>query len=346
MLVLERLAYPAHKLCGEFLSVEVAAMFARLGVLGAVEAAGAVALRRSRVTAETGESFDMPLPGTALGLSRYRLDALLMEAVRTAGGDARDASPVRGVEGSWEDGFTVAFGGRGAEHTVRARAVVGAFGKRSGLDGKLNRDFLRHRTPYVGLKAHFEGDDLEDVIELHAFRGGYCGLSHVEDGLVNGCWIAREADLKAAGSPERMLETTLRRNPHLADRLDRLRRVTPFQAVSQVTFRLKGKFDGGLAMVGDTAGMIAPLCGDGMAMALRGAELLAPRLAALLDGRTTRPAFEADYAHAWDGQFGLRLGLGRTLHALYTRPAVASAALRLCTHAPSVGRWIARHTRG
>jgi len=342
VLVAERQRYPVHKLCGEFLSVEVQATFARLGVLETVLAAGATPVRRALLTSPQGRTLALALPGTALGLSRFRLDPLLLEAARAAGAEAHDGLPVRGVTGSPEAGFTVAFDGA----AVEARAVVGAWGKRANLDGALRRPFVDTRTAWVGAKAHFEGADMEDVIELHLAPGAYVGLQHVEDGRINVCWIGEGGGLKAAGSPEAWLAALGRANPALRDRMAGLRRVTDFEAVAQVSFARKGLFDAGVAMTGDTAAMIAPLCGDGMAMALHGAELLAPRLAAHLSGTTTRGAFEADYAAAWTRAFVPRLTLGRALHTVLTRPALATAALHLGAALPGLAAWIVRRTRG
>ncbi len=351
--VLERRRGPEHVLCGEFLSVEAQGLFDRLGVLKTVQDAGATPLRQSVLTAPDASPVHLPLPGTALGLSRYRLDPLLLDAAEDAGATVLRGAVVRGVTGDSARGFEVAFdGGEGAAEggVVRARIVVGAHGKRSNLDGALGRAFVREVTPWVGCKAHFEGDDLGDAIELHASGaaagGAYVGMQHIEEGRVNVCWIGRAADLKRAGSPDAWLAAMGATNAHLGARLARLRRVTDYKSVGQVTFAPKPLVDGGLVMVGDAAGMIAPLCGDGMSMALRGAELLAPRLAAHLRGDLTSAAFEADYRAAFADAFATRLRLGRLLHRVATRPGTARAAVEVCRHAPALGRWVIRHTRG
>ena len=308
-------------------------------------------LRQSRMTAPGGDEARLALPGTALGLSRYRLDPLLLDGAREAGATVLDGTVVRRIEGDPTVGFELACEGLdGRSGTVRVRAAVGAHGKRSNVDAALERAFLGTPTPWVGCKAHFEGDDLEDAIELHASGeaagGAYVGMSHVEEGRVNVCWIGRAADLKRAGSPDAWLAAMGETNPHLGVRLARLARVTPYKSVAQVTFAAKPLVDRGVVMVGDAAGMIAPLCGDGMAMALSGAALLAPRLAAHLRGDVARSAFEAYYRAAWTDTFRTRLRLGRVLHRLATRPEAARVAVAACCVAPAMGAWVVRHTRG
>lgn len=344
VLVLEKQRYPAHKLCGEFLSVEVLAMFERLGVGEAVWQAGARPIDHTRLTTTDGPVFESALPGTALGLSRYALDRLLFEQARAAGAEAQDGVAVRAVEGSLDDGFEVAT----SEGSFAARFVLGAYGKRDLLDRKLDRPFLHARSPFVAFKAHYEGIALPGVIELHAFPGGYCGLSPVEQGRINACWIAHEQTLKAAGgAPAAMIERSLMQNPALARRFQAIERVTDrFIAVSQITFIPKGAFAGDVCMIGDTAGMIAPMCGDGMAMALRAAELAAPRVLACLEGRLTTARFREDYARAWRREFGLRMRLGRWMHHGYCRPAVARLGVGAVRRMPGLGRWLIRKTRG
>ncbi len=344
VLVLEKQRYPAHKLCGEFLSVEVLAMFERLGVGGAVWQAGARPIDHTVITTTDGAVFESALPGTALGLSRYTLDRLLFEQARAVVAEAQDGVAVRSVEGGLDEGFVVETAGERFE----ARLVLGAYGKRGLLDRKLGRSFLQARSPFVAFKAHYEGVELPGAIELHAFPGGYCGLSHVERGRVNACWIAHERTLKAAGgTPEAMIEQSLMQNSTLARRFQAMERVTDrFVAVSQIIFVPKGAFAGEVCMIGDTAGMIAPMCGDGMAMALRSAELAAPLVSAFLEGRMTAARFREHYARAWRREFGLRMRLGRWMHHAYCRPAVARLGVDAIRRMPVLGRWLIRKTRG
>jgi flavin-dependent dehydrogenase len=343
VLLLEQQRYPVHKLCGEFLSVEVQEVFARLGVLAAVQEAGARPIRHTRLTTADGAVFEARLPGTALGLSRYVLDPLLVGRAQALGVEVREGCAVQAVQGGFHEGFTVQTG----QGTFTARLVLGAWGKREALDRKLRRPFMQEQSPFVAFKAHFEGLDLGDGIELHAFPGGYCGLSPIEGGRVNACWIAHRTVLQAdGGRPEAMMAGAFRQNPALAERLDRLRRVTGFCAVSQVRFARKETFCGDLCLLGDAAGTIAPLCGDGMAMALRSAELAAPPALAYLDGRHTPEAFRQHYTQAWEAAFTLRLRLGRWLHYGYIHPLLAGWALRALRQVPGVGHWLIRKTRG
>lgn len=347
VLLAEQSTYPRHKLCGEFLSPEAQASFQRMGVLEEVHGAGAEPMDRTVLTAPDGTKSDHALPDTALGLSRYTLDRLLFEEACAAGVDGRTDTTVTAVRGSFKHGFAVTAGG----DTVEARMVFGAYGRRGRLDRTLDRPFLQQKTPYVGFKAHFAGPaaaTIQNTIELHSAPGGYCGLSPVEDGRVNVCWIGHTDALKqAGGTPEAMLQKELRQNPVLDDRLQGLERVSDhFEAVSQVPLMDKSRFTGGVCMVGDTAGMIAPLCGDGMAMALQTADLVTPLAADYLDGRRSATSFRRAYRQKWMDTFGRRMRIGRWVHAAAFRPGAARLLVQTCRFLPPLARWLIRTTRG
>jgi len=347
VLLAEQSTYPRHKLCGEFLSPEAQASFRRLGVLDAVREGGASPINQTVLTAPNGTRSDHPLPNTALGLSRYQLDRLLFRRACEVGVDGRAGTRVRSVDGTFEDGFTVTAG----TDTVEARLVLGAYGRRGRLDRTLDRPFLDRQTPYVGFKAHFAGpaaSTLQNTIELHSAPGGYCGLSPVEDDRINVCWIGHtDALADAGGTPQMMLDETLRQNPVLDDRLQGLTRVSDqFEAVSQVPLMQKSRFAGGVCMIGDSAGMIAPLCGDGMAMALRTADLVAPLAAAYLDDRRSATSFRRAYRRKWTDAFGRRMRLGRWIHAAAFRRGAARLLVQSCRVLPPLARWLIRTTRG
>jgi flavin-dependent dehydrogenase len=347
VLLVEAERYPVHKMCGEFLSPETRGLFRALGVEREIDASGAVPIRRVAITSPAGAVWRASLPGEATGLSRWALDPILVDAAVRAGAEGVQAAAVRSVRGDADGGFRVAYGAGGAAREARARLVVGAFGKRSRLDKRLGRDSGGRGAGFVAFKMHYEGADLDDWVELHAFDGGYCGMSHVEGGRVNACLIARTEVLRAAGgSFEAMREGVMRSNAALAARFDRLRPVMERPvAIARVAFETKGLVAGGVLMVGDTAAMIAPLCGDGMAMALRSAEILAPLADRYLAGEATHAALAREYERRWRREFAGRLRLGRALQAALFRPSVARAGLAALDRLPALGRYFIAATR-
>jgi menaquinone-9 beta-reductase len=341
VLLLEQQHYPAHKLCGEFLSVEVLSMFDRLGILPAVEAVGAKPIRHAYLTTAGGKSFRHELPGIALGLSRYQLDWILFQRSATVGAICHDGTVVKNITGDLTQGFQVNTN-RG---NVRGKFVLAAHGKRSGLDHKLDRPFTQKTSPWVAYKGHYSGLELPGLLELHAFDGGYCGLSQIETGQVNLCWIGHQRVLRNTGA-DTSLPAALWQNPVLADRLKVLQLDAPGHRLSNISLAMKGNFEGDICFIGDTAGMIPPMCGDGMAMALRTAEIAVPLVDEYLRSILTITSFKQKYRRAWRSEFQLRLKLGGMLHQCFVQPPIADVTTAFCQTFPIVGDWMIRKTRG
>lgn len=361
VVVIEAKTYPHDKLCGEFLSPECARLLDGLGAGAAVRALDPARIDTACLTAPDGTAWETRLPGTAWGVTRHALDETLSARARAAGAEVRAGCTVLEVLGCLEQAYTLRTRGRGGRvGEVTARAVIGAYGKRAALDAALGRGFLRQKQPFVALKAHFRGPALPGRIELHGFPGGYCGLSEFEPRvgqpgrLVNVCCLAR-AETFAAGAdgavgPDRVrafLATMRAGNPRLEAWLARAEMVSGrWLSIAQVPFVGKQPVEAGLLMVGDAAGLMAPLAGDGIAMALRAGPLAAEYVSDFLAARTSAEAARQGYARAWQREFGPRLGLARALQALMLRPAWLGPGLRLLRGVPGLGGQLVARTRG
>jgi flavin-dependent dehydrogenase len=233
--------------------------------------------------------------------------------------------------------------------------VIAAHGKRAALDRSLGRRFLRRPQPYLAFKAHFSGPPLPRRIDLHGFPGGYCGMSEIESGagarLANVCLLVREPVFQrvSLGKPdpiESFVDWLQGQNPRLAAWLSQARRVDErWLSIAQVPFGPKRPVVNDVLMAGDSAGLIAPLAGDGIAMALRGGQMAAEHTLGFLAGSVPGAQFTHGYARAWRSEFGARLRLGRLLQPLMLRPPLLGPALRLLNAAPALARYLVTHTR-
>lgn len=339
--VLEKEAYPRHKVCGEYVSNEVLPYLKTLGVDPV--AAGATHLQRCLLSAESGRSVEAPLPLGGFGLSRYRLDQLLFEAVLAAGGKVEFAE-VTDVQTDTE--CTQVHTRRSG--TYRARFVIGAYGKRSRLDKKLNRAFIREKTPYLAAKAHYIGAFPEDLVALYCFPGGYCGVSKVEEGRINVCYLAHQRTFRSYQNLAQYEQSVLYQNPELKAILTRLTPVfeRPL-TISQISFAPKRQAHDQLLLVGDAAGMIHPLCGNGMGMAIAGARLLAKNMLTCLDQPDFHQAHLAEgYSKDWQAAFQHRLNFGRLFNALFYRPIYFEWGIKGLSYLPWALPFFVRQTHG
>ena len=286
VLLVERDRFPRHKVCGEFLSPEAQHSLQALGMREDVAALGPVPLHAATITTPGGATVEMALPADAWGLSRYVLDACLAAAVEQCGGKVWQGAVVTSTvrEG---DGYLLHMRCRGVPHrqveqSVRARAVIMACGRHSSAalpPRNTARDAgKRGWRNCVGLKAHYRNVHMAPRVELYLFPGGYVGINPIEDGRANVCLLITHTAFQTAGkSLACVLDMAAARHPLFAERLRGARIVAESEcAVASVdTQRSPAPWDAetAAACVGDTAAMIPPLAGDGMAMALRSAEL-------------------------------------------------------------------------
>lgn len=342
VILLEAKTYPHHKVCGEFLSPECHYFFDQLGLTSTLEA-----LKPTRINtvfiSSIAATWEAKLPGSAWGLSRYAFDAALVGQARTLGVNVREATTVTVLSGSLNSGFELNV--RGIK-SIQARSVIAAHGKRSTVDRLLDRKFLRNPQPFIALKAHFRNLPLPDRIELHTFPGGYCGMSEIEGGLVNMCLLVHERIFHRAGSIPKFLEWMQSQNAHLQRRFSQAERVSQhWLSIAQIPFVPKSLFEGDVLMAGDAAGLIAPLAGDGMAMALHSGLIAGEKLSHFLSGQISAEHLKRAYAAEWRANFGARLHVGRVIQPLMLRPHLFAHALRLLNAVPSLGNFFVCKTR-
>jgi flavin-dependent dehydrogenase len=362
--LLERDTFPRDKLCGEFLSGESQRLLGRLGCLERILELRPPKLERARFTTARGRVVEAPLPDPALGISRRALDVTLFQHASDCGARAAQGTDVVAVTPAASAvRLEVRRRDPDAEDpsTVEAAWVVGAHGRRERLDRKLQRRFLERTHPYLGLKRHFRpvvgdrGDalrrELTGWVEVHAFEGGYCGLNFIETGEVNVCMLLEKRAATGLESTrwDAVASHLSCANLHLGKRLAALEpSEDSVHSVGQVPFTPKERGVWPILFVGDAAGVITPLCGDGQAMALESAVMLG---SLLLDAprEATREDWDEMFRRwdrLWRREFQRRIRLGRALQAILLRCRWADPLVGLVRHTPFVARYLARATRG
>lgn len=348
----EARTFPHDKLCGEFLSPECKGLLGELGLIDTLLAMNPARINSARITAPDGESWQTGLPGEAWGLSRNWLDAGLARHAQSRGVDLWEGHTVKNIAGNLAEGFQIEGHSPERRFRVLSRTVIGAFGKRSALDRALGRDFIATSQPFLALKAHFEGPALSDRVELHAFPGGYCGISAIEDDTKTVCMLVHLPVFQQicgvrGYAVEKFIEWIQTQNDHLRAWFAAARMIqTDWISISQVPFVSKQVVVNDIPMIGDSAALIAPLLGDGIAVALEGGIMLADYVAEYLNGVISAQALKSLYRAAWGRKFSGRLRLGRLLQSIMLRPDWISSGLRLLKWMPGIGSYLVQNTRG
>lgn len=352
-LLVEQNWLPRHKVCGEFLSPEAQGTLTRLGLSAALRRAQPVALHHVELIAPDGSRLHRPLPGPAWGISRYVMDAALAEAAEAQGATLTTGTTV--TRTTFRSGlYTVSLRHATRLCTVTARAVLLAAGRHSRAAltpdsaPALRRPRHGRLRQAVGIKRHYIGLALPPQVGLYLFAGGYAGINPIEEGRANLCMLVEDQTFRAAGGDvNRMFAAAQAANPALADLLAG---ATPLnhttRTVAAVDTESPARPWQGLPRLGDAAVMMPPLCGDGMAMALRGAELCVAGADAYLRGECSLDEWEAEYTRAWRAEFASRVRVGRGLQRLLMMPSLTGGLLTLGGQLPFVADYLVRATRG
>jgi flavin-dependent dehydrogenase len=341
VMLVEKTAYPHHKVCGEYISNEVLPYLQWLNADPCV--LGATAISRLHFSTISGKSIETVLPMGGFGISRFNLDNFLYQEFKKRGGTVLQDT-VTAVQ-FVDEQFSIT---TLTEKKIFARQVIGAYGKRSAIDLKLKRKFIQEKSPYLAVKAHYSGEFPDDLVGLHNFRGGYCGVSKVEDQKINICYLTDYRSFKQYKNINTFQQQVLYQNNFLKTIFEQtdLLFESPL-TISQLSFGAKEVVTDHILMVGDTAGLIHPLCGNGMGMAIHSAKICAELITGFFSGSiSSRAMMEKLYISSWDEQFRSRLRMGSILSYLLRRDSLADVMLRGMVRLPALLPAIIRKTHG
>lgn len=367
VLLVEQKRFPREKLCGEFISPECLEHFERLGCAERILRAGGAEVTETIFYSQRGRRVSVPSMWLgrkrrlALGLSRAEMDARLMERARSAGvtvlEETQACAPL--IEKGIVRGATLK-GADGKPFTVYSSVTIDATGRVSALARRAApkkmraaRDLAKAgpRARLVAFKAHLEGARVPaGHCEIYFYRGGYGGLSLIENGLSNLCFIARARDVRERGSdPARVMREIVCSNERARQTLLNASAASPWLSVALEGFGRRATVPlWGLLAVGDAASFIDPFTGSGMLMALESGEVaavvIATRLPQLREGEGFRE-LEREYSALYRSRFESRLRVSGLLRRAAFVPGLAEAAIRFFGTSDRLRRLTALATR-
>jgi menaquinone-9 beta-reductase len=338
--VIEKKSYPLHRVCGEYVSNEALPFLKASGLYP--NELKLPQIKFFEITSVSGRSAKLRLDLGGFGISRYAFDAHLYRMARKAGVDFQLNTEVSSVE--FEDEL---FEMKTPFGRISADVVIGSFGKRSKIDIQKDRSFTKKRSPYVGVKYHIRTRHPEDLVSLHNFSGGYCGVCNVEEGLTNLCYLVHRDRLRKFGDIQEMERQVLFRNPKLKDIFTNSDFVfAKPEVINEISFETKAPVEDHILMAGDAAGMITPVCGNGMAIAIHSGKIVSHFAGEFASGRVTRLQMETGYKKAWSSQFKNRLWLGRHVQRLFGDPAFSDMAVAIARWSKPIAGIIVGKTHG
>lgn len=357
VLLLEQKKFPRPKLCGEFISPECIGLFESLGVADQMIAALPSKLSETVFYSRSGHRAPVPSEwfgstGIALGLSRAEMDERLLRRAIDAGARVSEETQVTNliIEDSTVRGVKVKH--NGLESSCRSAVTIDATGRTRALLRHANSKEhpRRDRAPMVAFKAHLENTSvMPGACEIYFYNSGYGGLSSIENGLSNLCFIVAARDARACGAnADRVMREVVCQNRRAQKTLRNARLQSPWLGISLEGF---GRYSvaplNGLLAIGDAASFIDPFTGSGMLMALQSGKLAAHHIGKYLQSSSTNLSqLRSDYSAAYDETFDSRLKTCSLLRKAAFVPGLAEVAVRAFGASEKIRRTMARATRG
>ncbi len=327
VILFEKETYPFHKVCGEYISLESWNFLAKeIGV--PLENIEVPIIKKLWVSSPDGSSLKTDLDLGGFGISRYKLDFILKEIAEKAGVTIVENCKAEDIMFS-QNIFTI----KTTKGDFKAKVCAGSWGKRSNFDVRWKRSFITKTSSrlnnYVGIKYHVKMNFPDDVIALHNFKDGYCGMSKIEEDKYCVCYLTKASNIKKAGSIKKAEEEVLFQNPHLKKVFEGMEHCydAPL-SISQISFSKKKAVENHILMIGDAAGMITPLCGNGMSMAMHGSKLAAHEISPFLNNHISRKEMEVNYIKNWKNNFEIRVATGKLVQYLFGRKAATNLLVK------------------
>ena len=340
----EKEEYPFHKVCGEYISLESYDFLQRLGL--PLNDWNLPVIKKLVVSDRNGKAYNFNLDLGGFGISRYKIDDALYHLAAKKRVLVYTNTKVNDV--LFEDDTHIIQTNKG-EAAVKIAAC--ACGKRSNLDVRWQRSFIQQKpnklNNYIGVKYHVLCDQPADEIALHNFNDGYCGISAVEENKYCLCYLTTANNLSVSNNSIReMQEQVLFRNPILKKIFSTAEFInTVPYTISQISFEKKTRIEKHMLMLGDAAGMITPLCGNGMSMAMHSAALAFDQTRLFFQKKISRNELEKNYLKHWNKNFSSRLATGRVVQRFMGNNST-SMFLKLMHAVPFVSERVIRATHG
>ncbi len=338
VLLIEKKSYPYHKVCGEYISMESWDFLERIGI--PLLDMNLPNLTQFEMTGVRGESIQEDLSLGGFGVSRYTLDKRLADSAIELGVIILEQTTCTKYE--HVDSQFIAHTNKGI---FKSKILCASFGRHA--IGNFNKP-QKERTNWVGVKYHIEIDFPDNKIALHTFKNGYCGISKIEDDKYCLCYLVKASLLNQyQNNIEQLQKEELYKNPYLKTIFEQATFLykQPL-TISNITFDPKLPIYNHVFYLGDSAGSIAPLTGNGMSNAMRNAWILSQELDLFLQGEISSTQLENNYIRTWNKNFKRRMAKGRWIQHFFCNPTLTPFFIKIMSQSKWLRKKIIKQTHG
>lgn len=337
VLVIEKKSYPMHRVCGEYISNESVAFLEKLGLKDLLKKA--TKINQLLISELKGSNINTSLKMGGIGISRYTLDNALAQKAIEEGVEILENTLFENHQYVNEI-FTVKASGQ----YYTAYILIAATGKYPAGDFYKK---THKKNDTIAVKYHLQFNQPKHLIALHLFKGGYAGISYTDINAYCLCYLVKAIYLKECGDIKTLEKNYLMQNPYLQQIFTKGVKLnnTP-HVISHIHFELKKPVHKNVLYIGDSAGTIAPLTGNGMSNAFRSAHILFPILEKYFNNDITRTQLEYQYHKIWHKTFKKRIQFSIIIQTFLTIPILTSILFFLAKKSKKIANLIIEKTHG
>jgi geranylgeranyl reductase family protein len=313
VLLLERSTFPRDKLCGDAVCSRAQVHLRRMGVLQAILAekkghwAEVGGLVSPAGLSFIGNSAGHTNGSLVIAIKRIVLDEKIARAAEKAGATLMENYPVAGAELHADKGCWTVHGKREGQRTYQARALVACDGASSSLARMLG--IVTTAPEAVCSRAYVKAGTFDFAADGVVFYPsevlpGYCALFREAGGELNVACYLIPGGRYVNGDLHKIHERLVRHDPHVSKALGPRAQLAPMRGAGMRLGGIPRSYADHLLIVGDAAGHIDPLTGEGIHYAMEAAEIAAQILVEALAANDLRASFLKRYQERWNRAFG------------------------------------------
>lgn len=311
-LVLEKNSEVKRKVCGEYLCPLGVELIKSEGlesaILNSFLPLGGMQIFTAKDTL-VSTSFPMQNKYHGVSVDRKVFDTNFINLAKSSGAEVKMGVEVRKIYSNLNK-WTI----ETTQGTYLANSLIGADGRGSIVSKTFQND-VPNKSKRVALHA-FVNSKNENIRsgEMHLFSDGtYIGVNPTGKREINFSLVMDAEKLKELGSPQEALNFYMRKSKDLSRRFDSFTEDSKISTAFPIQHRTKSIIPShNVALIGDAAGFVDPLTGEGMYNALLSAKLLAQSLLRDLDQNLTltKSAF-LNYERSYKGVLREKNNLNR-----------------------------------
>jgi len=347
----EKKSFPRETLCGEFLTIEVMYYLQQLQLFEEFISLQPNKIKSFRIFNSSGKSISSKFNFDAYGLSRSYFDNLLLCNAKRKDITVFQPAEVKQIISKKSSYQLSVKNEEQKEINIDVNHLIAAYGKQNHLDNSLKRNFINQKSKLNGIKFHLNKNQLRefpaDEIPIYAADNIYCGVNAVDNNKVT---LGFLEDRNREQPPPRKQLIELRKKNKAFKKLfnendENLFDNLPIYGTGNIYFGRRNLVEDGIFFIGDAAGVIAPLSGDGIGIAMESGKLIADLFQKKRRENLSKKEIEFLFIKEWNKLFSNRMKIAKTIQWFILKKYSRNGGFMLVNSFASLLQYLIKTTR-